>query len=122
MIFYVWAKFHFIWFSISDFNQGGVVSLGPPPNHLTSMKKPRIVLRKETNRSLSKAMSNIYLKVTIETFSKRRFSGFKKFVTRSVCGELQLEQISLNFKTSCCNLKIKGLGAKLYVAFLLIYF
>ena len=29
-------------------------------------------------------MSNIYLKVTIETFSKLRFSGFKKFVTRSV--------------------------------------
>ena len=38
-------------------------------------------------------MSNIYLKVTIETFSKLRFSG-------------------LNFKTSCCNLKIRGVGAK----------
>ena len=35
-------------------------------------------------------MSNIYLKVTIETFSKFQFSGFKKFVTRSVFGELQL--------------------------------
>ena len=31
-------------------------------------------------------MSNIYLKVTIKTFSKLRFSGFKKFVTRSVFG------------------------------------
>ena len=31
-------------------------------------------------------MSNIYLKVTIETFSKLRFSGFKRFVTRSVLG------------------------------------
>ena len=40
-------------------------------------------LRKK-NRLLSKGMSNIYLKVTIETFSKLRFSGFKKFVTRSV--------------------------------------
>ena len=29
-------------------------------------------------------MSNIYLRVTIETFSKLRFYGFKKFVTRSV--------------------------------------
>ena len=76
-------------------------------------------LRKEMNRLLSKGMSNIYLKVTIETFSKLRFSGFKKFVTRSVFGELQLTQISLNFKTSCCNLKIRGLGAKLCVAFLL---
>ena len=28
-------------------------------------------------------MTSIYLKVTIETFSKLRFSGFKKFVTRS---------------------------------------
>ena len=38
------------------------------------------------NRLFSKRMSNIYLKVTIETFSKLRFSGFKKFVTRSVLG------------------------------------
>ena len=30
------------------------------------------------NRLLSKGMSNIYLKVTIETFSKLPFSGFKK--------------------------------------------
>ena len=29
-------------------------------------------------------MSNIFLKATIETFSKLRFSGFKKFVTKSV--------------------------------------
>ena len=58
--------------------------------------------------SLIKGMSNIYLKVTI-----------KKSVTRSVFGELQLRQISLNFRTSCCNLKIRGLGAKLSVAFLL---
>ena len=64
-------------------------------------------------------MSNIYLKVAIETFSKLLFCGFKKFVTMSVFGELQLTQISLNFKTSCCNLKIRGMGAKLCVAFLL---
>ena len=57
-------------------------------------------------------MSNIYLKATIETFSKLRFSGFKKFVTRSVFGELQLMQISLNLKTFCCNLKIRGLKVK----------
>ena len=37
-------------------------------------------------------MSNIHLKVIIETLSKLRFSGFKKF---------------LHFKTSCCNLKIR---------------
>ena len=61
---------------------------------------------------LSKGMANIYLKVTTETFSKLRFSGFKKFVTRSVFSELQFTKISLNFKTSCCNLKIRGLGAK----------
>ena len=34
-------------------------------------------LRKEINRLLNKGMSNIYLKVTIETFSKLRFSGFQ---------------------------------------------
>ena len=64
-------------------------------------------------------MSNISLKVTIETFSKLQFSGFKKLVIRSVFGELQLMQTLLNFETSCCILKIRGLGAKLCVAFLL---
>ena len=29
-------------------------------------------------------MSNVYLKVTFETFSKLRFSWFKKFATRSI--------------------------------------
>ena len=64
-------------------------------------------------------MSNIDLKVTIEKpdVLKIRFSTFKKLVTRSVFGELQLMQISLNFKTSCCNLKIRDLEAKLCVAF-----
>ena len=76
-------------------------------------------LRKEINRLLSKGMSNIYLKVTIETFSKLQFSEFQKFVTRSVFAELQLMQISLNFQIPRCNLKIRGLGAKLCVAFLL---
>ena len=47
------------------------------------------------------------------TFSKFRFSKFKKFVFRPVFEELQLTQISLNFKTSCYNLKIRGLVAKL---------
>ena len=50
-------------------------------------------------------------------FSKLRFSEFKKFVTRSVFRELQLTQISLNFKTNCCNLKIRDLGTKLCVAY-----
>ena len=79
-------------------------------------------LRKERNRLLIKGMSNIYLKVTIETFSKLRFSGFKKFATGSLFGVLQLSQISLNFQTSSCNLKIRALGAKLCVAFLLFWF
>ena len=51
------------------------------------------MLRKEINKLLSKGMSNIYLKITIETFSKLRFSGFKKFLTSSVFWELQLTQI-----------------------------
>ena len=76
-------------------------------------------LRREINRLLHRGMSNIYLNVTIEMLSKLRFCGFKKFVTRSVFGELQLTQISLNFKTSCCNLKIRGLEENMCVAFLL---
>ena len=82
-------------------------------------------LRKGINRLLSKRMSNIYLEVTIE--KNRRFQNFhflslKKFVTRSVFGELQLTQLSLNLKTSCCNLKTRDLGAKLRFAFLLFNF
>ena len=49
------------------------------------------------------------------TFRKLRFSKFNKIVTGSVFGEPQLTQISLNFKTYCCNLKNRGLGPKLCV-------
>ena len=41
--------------------------------------------------------------------SKLRFSKFKKFVSRSLFGEPQLTQTTLNFRTSCWNLKIGGL-------------
>ena len=51
------------------------------------------------------------------TLSKLQFPKFKKFISRSVFWELQLAQISLNFKTACWNLKIISLGAKLCVAF-----
>ena len=47
------------------------------------------------------------------------FSKFKKFVCMSDFAELQLMQISFNFKNYCCNLKIRGLGEKLCVTFLL---
>ena len=57
-------------------------------------------------------MSNICLKVTIET-QNFNFLGIKIFYQFRF-GELQLSQISLNFKT-CCNLKIKRLGAKLWL-------
>ena len=40
-------------------------------------------------------MSNIYLTVTKRKISKLRFSKLKKFVSRSVFGELQLTQILL---------------------------
>ena len=66
-------------------------------------------------------MSYIYLKVNGEqlTFSKLRFSKFKTFVSRSPFGELQPTKISLNFKIPCCNLKVRGLGEKRRVAFIL---
>ena len=61
-------------------------------------------------------MLNIHLEVPIETFSKLWLSGFKKLVTQSVFGEL-IEYAT--FKTSSFNSKIRGLGAKLCLAFLL---
>ena len=65
-------------------------------------------------------MSYIYLKVNGEqlTFSKLRFSKFKTLVSRSPFGELQPTKI-LNFKIPCCNLKVRGLGEKRRVAFIL---
>ena len=80
-------------------------------------------LRKEMNRLLSKGMSNVYLKVTIErNWRSQNFDfiyNFNKFIMRSVFEEFQLTQISLNFESSCCNLKIRGLGVELCVAFVL---
>ena len=68
-------------------------------------------LLKEINRLFSKGISSIYLKVTSEK------------VSWSVFAELQLLQISLNFKTSCYNLDRGGLGeGGLSVAFLLFEF
>ena len=64
-------------------------------------------------------MSNIHLKVTIE---KNRSSQNCVILSLKIClwvsfRELQLTQISLNFKTFFCNLKIKGLRAELCVIF-----
>ena len=75
-------------------------------------------LRKDINRLLIKGVSNIYLKSYEKTFSKLQFSKFNKFVTKSVFWEFQSTQISLNFKTFCCNLKSSGLGSKLWATFL----
>ena len=68
-------------------------------------------------------MSNIYLKVTIKKTNVLKtsifYSKFTKFVTRSVFRELQLTHISLNFKTSCCSLKTRGLEASVEILKLL---
>ena len=73
------------------------------------------------NRLISKTITNNYVKLTTEklTFSKLPFSKFKKFVSRSVFEELQLMQISMSFKTSCCNSKFR-VGKKCF--WLLYYF
>ena len=52
-------------------------------NIFNSVKETNRV-RKEINRLLSKRMSNIYLKVTIDTVSKLQFSEFKNIVTGSI--------------------------------------
>ena len=82
-------------------------------------------LRKEMNRLISKGTSNIYLNVTIEKkwFTQNLdFKSIKRSSPGQFLGELQLTLISLNSQTSCCNLKIRDLGAKLCVAFLLFSF
>ena len=68
------------------------------------------------NRLISKGMSNIYLKFTIEKNWHSQNINFKKIFSRSVFGVLQLMKISLNFKTSCCNVKSRSLEEKLAIS------
>ena len=83
---------------------------------------------KEKIDYLRKQMSNIYYLLINyywkKACSKLRFPKFKKFISWSVFRELQLTQISLNFKTSCWNLKNRGLGAKLcvWLVFFVLFF
>ena len=57
-------------------------------------------LIKEINRLLSKGMSNIYLKITTETFSKLQFLGLKNLLPGQIW-EAPTHSSSLNYKTSC---------------------
>ena len=59
-----------------------------------------------------------YLKVTIDKNGSSQDFHFLS-LKKSVFGEVQLTQMSLSFKTSCGNLKNRGLGEKQCVAFLL---
>ena len=81
-------------------------------------------LRKEVNRLLSKGMPNIYLKVIIEKNWRSQnfnFLSLKNLSPGQFLGSSNHGLLNtLNFNTFCCNLKIRGLGAKPYVAFLLL--
>ena len=55
---------------------------------------------KGINKLISNEMPNIYLKVTLEKNWRSQNFDFLSLD--------QLTQISLKFKTSCCNLKIRG--------------
>ena len=81
-------------------------------------------LLKEINRFLSQRMSNIYLKGTIEKkwrSLKFGFCKFKKFVSESIFGELQLTQTSLNFENFLLELKNQRSGSKT-VSLMLFFF
>ena len=67
------------------------------------------------------ASENTYLMGKSDVFKTSIFYVWKVCLQQRF-GELQLTQISLNFNTSCCNLKIRGLGATLCVAFVLFFF
>ena len=86
-------------------------------------------LRKEMNRLLNEGMSNICLKVAIEkrwrtqNFNTLEYSVFNSSILSSSPGQfLGSSNSRINFQTSCCKLKITGLGAKLCVMFLYFYF
>ena len=69
-------------------------------------------LKKEVNKYLSRGMSNVCLKVTVDFISSKDSSPGQIL-------EAPPHGVSLNFKNSYCSLKIRGLGEKLCVAFLL---
>ena len=107
------AKFHNCRIWVADFREGGLFA---PPLHLCAALKSQCW---------------IGLKVTIE--KKWPTQNFDFITLKSLYsghlfwggggdeggdgGGLQLMQVSLNFKKSCCNLKVRGLGAKLCVVF-----
>ena len=71
----------------------------------------------EINRLISKGMSIIYLKVTIE---KLRFSKFKRFVSRSVFGELHFNADIIEFYNFLLQLKNQRSGSKTVCRFFII--
>ena len=76
-----------------------------------------MLINKKINKLINKIMSNIRI---LECQLLLRKNGIlKKLCLQVSFWEPQLTQVLLNFKTSCCNLKIRRLGAKLCVAFLL---
>ena len=82
-------------------------------------------LLKEINRLLSRGMSNIYFKVIIEKKLGTHnfdFLSLESLSSGQFLGSSNLTQISLSFQTSCCYLKVRRLGEKLCVGFLLFSF
>ena len=76
-----------------------------------------MLINKKINKLINKIMSNIRI---LECQLLLRKNGvLRKLCLQVSFWEPQLTQVLLNFKTSCCNLKIRRLGAKLCVAFLL---
>ena len=78
-------------------------------------------LLKEINMLLSKETSNTYLKVAIEKMW--RTQNFD-FLSLKVCLQVsfwgaQTHTDVIKLLSSCCKLKIRGLGGKLCVVFLL---
>ena len=94
IIFQVWTKFHFIWLSISDFNQGrgGGVVFSPPRSplmHLTSIKnamKNRVNAEKKMKKianhifcvilPLNTNQIQISKKIALHSIFRRNYNGY----------------------------------------------
>ena len=82
------------------------------------VRRNKQVKKRSKERNVKYLLKSYYCENLMFSKLKLQFSKLKKFVTLSVFEELQLMQISLNFKNFCANLEIRGLRAKLCVAFL----
>ena len=114
---YLRAKFEVSSVIVTSFRQRVILPSPPPPPQNRTLKSP------------PRSGLSDHVKYLIKLLLKRKTDVLKTSIVwawnscHQVCfGVPQRIRISLSFKTSCCNLKIRSLGLNLRVTFFLFSF